>query len=62
MRMVDLIEKKRDGLALTDDCSAVEALGMSVQLPEGSEENIKITTREDLTMAEAFLRERENRA
>ena len=47
---------------LTDDCSAVERLGKEVWLAPGWRENIKITTREDLTMAEAFLRERENRA
>ena len=35
---------KQKGLTLTDDCSAVEALGMTVLLTDGSEENIKITT------------------
>ena len=51
-----------DNAKLTDDCSAVERLGKEVWLAPGWRENIKITTREDLTMAEAFLRERENRA
>ena len=46
-------------LPITDDCSAVEALGMSVYLSEGSEENIKITTPVDLVLAEAILRRRE---
>lgn len=46
-------------LPITDDCSAVEALGMSVYLSEGSEENIKITTPVDLILAEAILRRRE---
>lgn len=50
------------GADITDDCSAVERLGKEVWLAPGWRENIKITTREDLTMAEAFLRERENRA
>mgnify|MGYP000857209602 CR=1 FL=1 len=49
------------GLALTDDCSAVEALGMSVQLTEGSEENIKITTPLDLELAEAIVARRDKR-
>ena len=49
------------GLALTDDCSAVEALGMSVQLTEGSEENIKITTPLDLELAEAIVARRDRR-
>ena len=51
-----------DGAALTDDCSAVERLGKEVYLAPGWRENIKITTASDLTLAEALLRERENRA
>lgn len=47
------------GVELTDDCSAVERLGKEVYLTAGWRENIKITTREDLTLAEALLRERE---
>lgn len=43
---------------ITDDCSAVEALGMHVFLTEGSEENIKITTPMDLILAEAILSRR----
>ena len=46
---------------LTDDCSAVELLGMNVTLTQGSDENIKITTPADLTVAEALLQWRENR-
>ena len=49
-----------DGAALTDDCSAVERLGKEVYLAAGWKENIKITTPEDLTVAEALLRERES--
>lgn len=49
-------QKKK--LAVTDDCSAVEALGMPVQLTDGSEENLKITTPIDLTLAEAILTSR----
>lgn len=40
---------------ITDDCSAAEALGVRVCLTEGSDENIKITTPSDLTVAEALL-------
>ncbi len=40
---------------LTDDCAAVERLGCPVALTEGSEENIKITTRADLILGEAIL-------
>lgn len=45
-------------LTITDDCSAVEALGMSVFLTDGSDENIKVTTPMDLLVAEAILRHR----
>ena len=46
------------GVALTDDCSAVERLGKEVYLTHGWRENIKITTPEDMAVAEAFLRRR----
>lgn len=49
-----------DGAALTDDCSAVERLGKEVYLAAGWKENIKITTPEDLTVAEAAAAERES--
>ncbi|MCD7917394.1 MAG: 2-C-methyl-D-erythritol 4-phosphate cytidylyltransferase [Clostridiales bacterium] len=45
----------RDKIPLTDDCSAVEAMGMKVTLTTGSRENIKITTPIDLATGEAIL-------
>ena len=39
------------GKSYTDDCAAVEALGAAVRLTQGSEENLKITTQEDLLLA-----------
>ncbi len=39
-----------EGAALTDDCAAVERLGMTVCLTRGSDENIKITTPADLNL------------
>lgn len=42
--------------ALTDDASVAESAGYPVFLFEGSYENIKITTAEDLVMAEALLK------
>lgn len=45
----------QDGEALTDDCAAVERLGMKVSLTQGSRENIKITTPFDLVLGEAIL-------
>lgn len=47
-----------EGIALTDDCAAVERLGMPVYLTRGSYENIKLTTPEDLLVAEAILERR----
>lgn len=44
-----------DGITITDDCSAVEHLGMSVRIVEGDERNIKITTPMDLQLAELIL-------
>jgi 2-C-methyl-D-erythritol 4-phosphate cytidylyltransferase len=49
-----------DGAALTDDCAAVERIGMKVTLTRGAEENIKITTPADLAVAQALLRWRED--
>ena len=46
-----------DGAELTDDCSAVERLGMKVVLTEGDERNIKLTTPADLLLAERLLEE-----
>ena len=53
-----LHKAKTDGAALTDDCSAVERLGMSVKIVEGDERNIKVTTPLDLAIAELFLEEK----
>ena len=40
---------------LTDDCSAVERLGMKVRIVEGEERNLKVTTPMDLKIAEMLL-------
>lgn len=41
--------------AFTDDASVVEKIGESINLVEGNRENIKITNREDLVIAEALM-------
>jgi len=41
----------------TDDASLVEWMGKDVHIVLGDYRNIKITTPEDLVMAEAFLKE-----
>ena len=48
-----------DGISLTDDCAAVERMGVPVALPQGTYTNLKITTPEDLAVAEALLEWRE---
>ena len=53
-----LKKAKDDGAEVTDDCSAVERLGMSVKIVPGDERNIKITTPLDLKIAELFLEEK----
>ena len=54
-RAYRLLEKEGES-AVTDDAMVVETmLGESVKLYEGSYENIKITTPEDLKVAEAFV-------
>ena len=45
------------GLSLTDDCAAVERLGMRVKLVEGDVRNRKITLPADLAIAENLLKE-----
>ena len=52
-----LKKAREDGAAVTDDCSAVERLSMSVKIVEGDERNIKVTTPIDLKVAEILLEE-----
>ena len=52
-----LKKAKDDNAAITDDCSAVERLGMSVRIVEGDERNLKITTPMDLHIANLLLEE-----
>jgi len=42
----------------TDDASLIEQIGKKVKMIEGSYENIKITTPEDLVMAEALMKKK----
>jgi len=50
--LTNVIRKEID---ITDDCMAVEVLGVPVHLTDGSRRNIKITQSEDLLIAEALL-------
>ena len=43
--------------SVTDECFLVEKLGIEISIVEGSARNVKITHKEDLAIAEIFLRE-----
>ena len=47
------------GLAVTDEASAMERAGQKPRLVEGHGDNIKITRPEDLALAELYLRQQE---
>ena len=52
---------ENETINVTDDAMVLETVkGIPVKLVEGSYENIKITTPEDLFVAEAFLKKRRN--
>ena len=48
-------EAERDGFSGTDDASLVERLGVSVEIYRGSYDNFKVTTPEDLRIAQVIL-------
>jgi 2-C-methyl-D-erythritol 4-phosphate cytidylyltransferase len=52
------LSANKDGYKGTDDAALVEREGGRINLVEGSYENIKITTPEDLDIAEMLLRKR----
>lgn len=53
-----LKKAKLDEVEVTDDCSAVERMGMSVKIVSGDERNLKITTPMDLKIAQLLLEEK----
>lgn len=50
---VETVENSRD---FTDDCKLIEAMGKTVRFVEGDYQNIKITTPDDIAIAEAYLK------
>jgi len=52
-----LKQARADGAAITDDCSAVERMGMSVKLVDGDERNMKVTTPMDLEIVRLLWEE-----
>jgi len=51
---------RQEGFLGTDDAALVERMGVQVKIVMGSYDNIKITTPEDLIVAEALLKKRRN--
>jgi len=50
-----LTKAANDSAEITDDCMAVELIGIPVHVTEGSRSNIKLTTGEDVIIAETIL-------
>lgn len=50
------VAKITDTSVITDDASVMELSGYSVKIVDGDYKNIKITTPEDMVLAEAFLK------
>lgn len=48
-----------EGIVGTDDSSLVEKIGQPIKMIMGSYDNIKITTPEDLIIADSFIKDRE---
>lgn len=57
-RQLLLEAHSRAAASVTDDAALVEAIGHPVHVYEGAASNFKVTTPEDLIIAEALLRER----
>lgn len=62
-QVFNLAEIKRmhylaEGNSFTDDCALAESFGTRIKIVEGSYDNIKITTPDDLEIAEKILRNR----
>lgn len=55
LEAVNNVENSKD---FTDDCMLIEAYGRSVYFVDGDYDNIKITTPEDVELAESYLKRR----
>lgn len=56
LKAVENVPNSKD---FTDDCMLIEAYGGTVKFVDGDYENIKITTPEDIAIAESYLARRE---
>lgn len=55
-----LEKAEQDGKDFTDDCQLIENAGGKVKMVQGSYDNIKITTPDDISLAENILSQRKN--
>lgn len=55
---LDAVNSVEDSKNFTDDCKLLEAYGKTVKFVDGDYENIKITTPEDIELAESYLKRR----
>ena len=55
-RLLERAHARSNGLEATDDAALVEAMGRRVRIVPGSERNLKVTTPEDLAVAQALLK------
>ncbi|MBR5314298.1 MAG: 2-C-methyl-D-erythritol 4-phosphate cytidylyltransferase [Clostridia bacterium] len=51
---------KKEGLSVTDDCMLVEHYGFKIKLVDCGRNNLKITTKDDIVLAEAIINSRNN--
>ena len=57
--ILDLHKKaENEGFSATDDCMIAEHYGVKIKISEGSYDNIKLTTPEDMIIGERILRKR----
>ncbi len=54
-KLLERAHRRANGFAATDDAALVEKMGRRIRIVRGSHRNIKVTTPEDLVIAEALL-------
>lgn len=61
-RYEDIVEAHEaamgEGISVTDDCMLMECMGKTIKITEGSYDNIKLTTPEDMYIAKLILERR----
>lgn len=55
---IDAVKTVENSMNFTDDCMLIEAYGKTVKFVDGDYENIKITTPEDVELAQNYLKRR----